>query len=133
MKENVTATKSSRRRELKENLQGWGVVGPILLYYGIFGIIPLAMVFRYSLFSQEDIFSPEVFVGLNNFKTFFTDKSYYGLLLTTLLIAVFTITCSLVFGLLIAVAVTGPIKGKGFYIVFQKSFVEGMTVGGVKA
>ena len=46
---------------------------------------------------------------------FFTEKSYYLLFLATILIAVFTIGLSLVFGMLIALAVTQPLRGRGVY------------------
>lgn len=107
--------KGHRRRVLKENLTGWGIIGPIILYFAIFGIIPLVMVLRYSLFEEKGLFGGTEFVGLGNFVKIFTDPSYYMLLITTLLIAVFTIGLSLVLGMLIALGVTGPIRGKAVY------------------
>lgn len=129
MEENVIDTrKASRKRAAKENLQGWGIVGPIILYYAIFGLIPLAIVFRYS-FMYVDAFGTEDYVGFSNFVKFFTDYDYYGLLFTTLFIALFTIVLSLVLGMLIALAVTGPIKLKGFYrTVYYIPVVVSMAV-----
>lgn len=110
----LTAEKSRRRRNLRENLRGWGIIGPIILYYFIFGIIPMIILFRYS-FMQDDLFLGTYFVGFENFITIFTEKSYYLLFLATILIAVFTIGLSLVFGMLIALAVTQPLRGRGVY------------------
>lgn len=113
--ESDIAQRGHRRRVLRENLIGWGIIGPILLYFAVFGIIPLVMVFRYSL-TEDDLFRGSVFVGLKNFVTIFTDRNYYSLLFTTLLIAVFTIGLSIVLGMLVALGVTGGIRrGKGFY------------------
>lgn len=103
-----------RRRVLKENMTGWAIIGPIILYFAIFGIVPLAIVFRYSLM-EDDLFKGAVFVGFKNFVTIFTNPNYYGLILTTMLIAVFTIGLSLVLGMLIALGVTSSIRGKGVY------------------
>lgn len=110
----VSAEKSRRKRELRENLRGWGIIGPIILYYFIFGIIPMIILFRYS-FTQDDLFLGTQFVGLQNFITIFTDKNYYLLFAATILIAVFTIGLSLVLGMLIALAVTQPIRGRSAY------------------
>jgi len=62
-----------------------------------------------------DLFLGTQFVGFKNFVTIFTDKNYYVLFLATILIAVFTIGLSLVFGMLIALAVTQPLRGRGVY------------------
>ncbi len=102
------------KRDLRENLRGWGILGPIILYYFIFGIIPMIILFRYS-FMEDDLFQGTVFVGFDNFVEIFTNPDYYMLFLATILIAVFTIGLSLVFGMLIAVAVTQPIRGRGAY------------------
>ncbi len=64
---------------------------------------------------QDDLFLGTQFVGFKNFVTIFTDKNYYVLFLATILIAVFTIGLSLVFGMLIALAVTQPLRGRGVY------------------
>ncbi len=126
-KANVSA-KNHRRRILKENLQGWGIIGPIILYFAIFGMIPLVIVFRYSLM-EDDLFKGTTFVGLRNYVTIFTDPAYYKLLFTTLLIAVFTIGLSLVLGMVIALLVTGSIRGKGFYrTVYYIPVVVSMAV-----
>lgn len=120
--------KKRDRRAIRENIRGWGVVGPIVLYYAIFGLIPLGMVFYYSM-TVDDIFKGTEFVGFANFVTIFTDSSYYMLLVTTMLIAVFTIGFSLVFGLLLAKLMTGPIRGKGFYrTVYYMPVVISMAV-----
>ncbi len=110
----LSAEKTRRKRNLRENLRGWGIIGPIILYYFIFGIIPIIILFRYS-FMQDDLFLGTQFVGFKNFVTIFTDNNYYVLFLATILIAVFTIGLSLVFGMLIALAVTQPLRGRGVY------------------
>ena len=38
--------RSRRRIILRENLRGWGIVGPIILYLVIFTFIPLVILFR---------------------------------------------------------------------------------------
>ena len=128
VRDGAAPVKKRDRRAVRENLRGWGVIGPIVLYYAIFGLIPLGMVFYYSL-TVDDIFKGTEFVGFANFVTIFTDSSYYMLILSTLLISVFTIGFSLVFGLLLAKLMTGPIRGKGFYrTVYYLPVVISMAV-----
>lgn len=112
----LTEKKERKRdkRALRENLRGWGIVGPIILYYFIFGIIPMIILFKYS-FMEDDLFRGTVFVGFDNFAEIFTNSDYYLLFLATILIAVFTIGLSLVLGMLIAVGVTQPLRGRGVY------------------
>ncbi len=112
-----SSEKAKRRRsknDLRENLRGWGILGPIILYYFIFGIVPMIILFRYS-FLEDDLFKGTVFVGFDNFVKIFTNSDYYLLFFATILIAVFTIGLSLLLGMLIAVAVTQPIRGRGAY------------------
>ncbi len=117
-----------RRIAMRENLRGWGIIGPIILYLIIFTFIPLIILFRYS-FTQDDLFKGTFFVGLANYVTIFTNPDYYMLFLTTILIAIFTIGLSLVLGMLIALGVTGPIRGKGFYrTVYYIPVVVSMAV-----
>ncbi len=120
--------KKANARRRAENIRGWAVVGPLILYYAIFGIIPLVMVFRYS-FYEDSLFGDMIWVGLRNYTTFFTNKDYYVLLFDTMLIALFTIGFSLVFGLLLAKLMTGSIRGKGFYrTVYYLPVVVSMAV-----
>lgn len=112
-----SSEKAKRKRsknDLRENLRGWGILGPIILYYFIFGIVPMIILFRYS-FLEDDLFKGTVFVGFDNFVKIFTNSDYYLLFFATILIAVFTIGLSLLLGMLIAVAVTQPIRARGAY------------------
>ena len=71
-----SSEKAKRRRsknDLRENLRGWGILGPIILYYFIFGIVPMIILFRYS-FLEDDLFKGTVFVGFDNFVKIFTNS-----------------------------------------------------------
>ena len=102
------------KRKIQENIKGWGIVGPIIIYFAIFGLYPLLILTEWSFYS-EDMYFDLTFVGLKNYIEVFVNPEYYILLLNTLLIAVFTIGLSLVLGMVIALLMTGAIKGKGAY------------------
>jgi len=117
-----------KKREVRDNLRGWGIVGPIMLYYLIFGIVPLVILFEYSM-KEDSLFNGATFVGFKNYITIFTDSSYYMLFLTTIVIALFTIGLSLVLGMLIALAVTQPIRGRTAYrVIYYLPVVISMAV-----
>ncbi len=116
------------KRDKADNIRGWAVLGPLILYYAIFGLIPLGIVIYYSFF-EDKLFGGKDFVGFGNYVKFFTDPKYYVLLFDTMIIAVFTIGLSIVFGLLLAKLMTGNIKGKGFYrTVYYLPVVISMAV-----
>lgn len=102
------------KRKVRETLKGWGVIGPIIIYFAIFGLYPVGVMIYNSFFAKAGFFKYE-FTGFSNYLEFFSDPEYYVLLLNTLLIAVFTIGLSLVLGMLVALLITGPIRGKGVY------------------
>ena len=52
-----------RRIAMRENLRGWGIIGPIILYLIIFTFIPLIILFRYS-FTQDGREKEHIVVGI---------------------------------------------------------------------
>ncbi len=120
---------SAIRKTVRENIQGWLVVGPVILYYLIFGLYPLYILFKNSVYSQRNMFSPMTYVGLGNFVDIFTKPEYYNLLLNTTYIALFTIGISFFLGLLLAHLFTAKIKGTAFFrTVFYIPVVVSMAV-----
>lgn len=104
-----------KKRSTRNTIIAWASIGPICLYYLVFGLVPIAIVIYYGFFSQESVFSPYEFVGFGNYIEIFTQERYYQPFLNTLLFSVFTITISIVFGLLFAKLMTVPIRGQAFY------------------
>lgn len=130
IRRNKKLKRGHRMRILKENLLGWSIVGPILLYFGIFTLIPLVMVIRFSLMSDpKGLLELPTFTGLSNYIKIFTNLEYYRLFGATLLIAVSTIVISLVLGMLFAILMSQPIRGKTFYrTVYYMPVVISMAV-----
>src|SRR3954451_19566200 len=75
-----------------------GLVGPATLYVGIGLLIPLAILFRYSL----NAFVPGKFMvdalTVENYVKFFTDIYYYSVLTRTVRIALITTAICLIMG-----------------------------------
>jgi raffinose/stachyose/melibiose transport system permease protein len=60
-------------------LQGWLFVAPALAAYGVFVLWPLVQTFKYSLYQWDGVL-PARWVGLDNFKTVFSDHELLGVL-----------------------------------------------------
>ena len=95
-------------RQARQTLQGWGVAGPIILYFAIFSLIPLGMVFYYCFTDWDGLSSTWDIVGFENFKKIFTDMYYLRPLLNTFIISFFIIVTveidSVMFGRIIKVS-----------------------------
>jgi raffinose/stachyose/melibiose transport system permease protein len=107
----------------------YALIIPIALIYSVFFILPtvISLFFsmtRWSLFDWQ-------FVGLDNFKQYFQEASLAIGFKNTLFYA--TITCSLkvIFGLCLALLLTGPIRARGYLrsVVFFPVLVSTVGVG----
>lgn len=105
------------------------MVLPIALIYLIFFVIPtLVSLFfsmtRWSLFDWQ-------FVGLENFRTYFSEASLAIGFKNTLFYGVITSALKVIFGLALALLLTGPIRARGYLrsVVFFPVLVSTVGVG----
>jgi raffinose/stachyose/melibiose transport system permease protein len=68
-----------RARTRDGRLHGWVFVAPALGAYGLFVLWPLVQTFKYSLYRWDGV-APARWVGLDNFKTVFTDQQLLSVL-----------------------------------------------------
>ena len=93
------------------------MLAPAVILYGLFVLFPLAQAFHLSLYRWSGLSSDRTFVGLDNFRTLFTENPpqflvYLGhnaiyLILSALIV--------LPLALFFAVVLSGRTKGSGFY------------------
>ncbi|MCL2130416.1 MAG: sugar ABC transporter permease [Treponema sp.] len=102
---------------------------PLLLIFTIFFVIPTLVSFFFSLTVWS--LTEYRFVGLYNFKTFFSEYSLNIGIKNTLLYAIFTSGIKTVLGLLLAVLLTGKLKTKHIIrsIVFFPNLVSTVAIG----
>lgn len=105
------------------------MVLPIALIYLIFFVIPtLVSLFfsmtRWSLFDWQ-------YVGLENFRTYFSEASLAIGFKNTLFYGVVTSALKVIFGLALALLLTGPIRARGYLrsVVFFPVLVSTVGVG----
>src|SRR5699024_11579350 len=74
--------------KLRNNLWGYFFIGPFVIGFFAFTIIPI-ITSLYLSFTQYNLFSPPEWVGFSNFKKMFTDDPRYFQSLTVIFIYVF--------------------------------------------
>lgn len=93
-------------------------LGPSLIGLILFMVIPIVMGFGVS-FTEWNLISDPVFVGLENYKTLFTSPEFYNGLANTLTFLVFYLVPVVFLGLILAVVLNSKLKGK---VIFRTSF-----------
>jgi raffinose/stachyose/melibiose transport system permease protein len=102
---------------------------PTGVIYGIFFIIPTIVAFYFSL-TRWTLFDSH-FIGLDNFREFFSDQSLRIGLKNTLIYAVITSGLKVVIGMGFAVLLTSQLRSRGFLrsVVFFPVLVSTVAVG----
>lgn len=94
----------------------WCVLTPILAYYFLFGLLPLIVVLLLSFVEWNGLRFNEIkWVGIDNFKEFFTQPNYYRMLLNTVGMGVLNVGLSMAVGFIAATFLTKKIRGTTFY------------------
>lgn len=101
--------------QTRESATALAVVLPILVYFIIFTIVPVVMLFYYSMTDLSLVYGSENFIGLRNFVNIFKYKEYINSFLTTLSFAVLIVLFGTTFGLLLALAINSLPSCKSFY------------------
>jgi multiple sugar transport system permease protein len=101
------------QRLFSDKAFAWVMIAPVLIALGAVMIVPFIQIIRMS-FIKYDVFAGGLtsFVGLENYKTMFTDPRFYNALWNTIKFTLITVTFQLLFGLGIAVVLNEKFKGR---------------------
>lgn len=113
------------RSRTRSSWLGYAFVAPNLIGFGIFTLLPLIFAFAVS-FADWDVvsgLSGIKWVGLKNFCTIMTDGGFWESARTTLIYVGVSVPITTAAGLLIALALNGPVPGRNmlrliFFIPF---------------
>lgn len=113
----------------KENSYPLLFILPAIVIFSVFFLIPIISSLYYSM-TIWDLTSSR-FIGLQNYKDFFTDNSLYSSLGHTLIYAFLTSALKVIIAFFIAIFLTTKIKAKGFIrsAVFFPNLVSTIAVG----
>ena len=103
------------RRMWREWLTGWLLIGPIMLYWLVFGGIPLLAVFALAFVRWNGFVGTPSWVGWHNFQTLWRFPLYRDAFWHTLLIGGSVLIVGVVVGFAIALLLNTNVRGRGIY------------------
>jgi len=112
----ANSANSANMRQLKRDLTGFAFISPWLLGFAMLSLFPMIQSLWLS-FTQYDLLTEPVWVGLRNFKEMMADPRLLKSLTVTLRYAVVAVPLRLTAALLIAMVLAQKIKGVGIYRV----------------
>ncbi|MFD7247303.1 carbohydrate ABC transporter permease [Streptomyces massasporeus] len=109
------AAAPKRRPKREREGAAWLFLSPWVLGAIVLTLLPMA-VSLYLSFTDYDLFNPPQWVGLRNYVQMFTeDPRYWRSVVTTLTYVVIAVPLQLALALVVALALKGMKRGKGFY------------------
>ncbi|MEV5101486.1 carbohydrate ABC transporter permease [Streptomyces massasporeus] len=109
------AAAPKRRPRREREGAAWVFLSPWVLGAIVLTLLPMA-VSLYLSFTDYDLFNPPKWIGLRNYVQMFTeDPRYWRSVVTTLTYVVIAVPLQLALALVVALALKGMKRGKGFY------------------
>jgi multiple sugar transport system permease protein/sn-glycerol 3-phosphate transport system permease protein len=125
----------ARRRPTPAERREWllfaALVGPNLLLFAVFTYWPL-LYNGYLSFVRWDMLAPvKTWVGLANYRELLTSAAFGGILLNTLIFTVATVALICGLGLLLALLLNQPLRGRNGVraVVFSPVMLSGAAIG----
>jgi multiple sugar transport system permease protein len=110
-----TQKRWQKQRERRDTRAFIAFVAPMVIGILIFVYIPIIWGLFISFFQARATFSPQQFVGLDNYTTLLSDTEFIRSLTTVTLFAVFIVPTTVIFSLTLAVVINSIKWGKGFF------------------
>ncbi len=107
------------------------LVGPNLLLFAVFTYWPL-LYNGYLSFVRWDLLAPvKLWVGLDNYRELFTSAAFAGILVNTVVFTVATVALICGLGLLLALLLNQPLRGRNGVraVVFSPVMLSGAAIG----
>ncbi len=125
----VKKEQTLKRLHRQEALVGWAFIGPQMIGFVFFVLVPLLSVFLYSLQNRNLLFGTKVFVGLENYRTLMNDPLFMKSLGNTLVFSAGVVPLNLILSLLLALYLGGNYKGVSFVrsIIFLPVVTSGVA------
>ncbi|MFE0019897.1 carbohydrate ABC transporter permease [Amycolatopsis sp. NPDC059021] len=119
------------RRRRRETASAWAYISPSVLIILGLGVVPVVWSLLLS-FQADDLVTPSRLVGLDNYHALAKDPHFAQAVVNTLLYTVLYVPLSIVFGLLLALALNRRIRFIGLYrTLFFVPFIISATAQGV--
>lgn len=112
-----------------DTLGFFAFAAPWILGFVFLTLIPM-VASLYISFTDWNILSDPVWIGLDNFKTIFTDPLFYKSLKVTLLYTVFSVPINIILSIFVAMLLNNNLKGMKLFrtIFYLPAIVSGIVV-----
>ncbi len=123
----IVVSKRSRRLMIRETTTSYLFLAPFLVFFVMFVLYPMFMCVYTSLFDATMGDRPDIFIGLDNYKTLFNDPVFWKALWNTLIIVLVSVPVTCAFSLWVASVISKmPIAAtSAFRCIFYLPVVTG--------
>ena len=111
---------------INDNISGYAFIGPWLIGFLAFLFIPIVSSIYFS-FTQYDLLSEPIFIGIENFKNMIMDGLFWKSLSVTFFYVFFAVPLRLIFALFIAMLFNRKVR---FLRVYQAVYYFPSIIGG---
>ncbi|HEY3337615.1 MAG TPA: sugar ABC transporter permease [Propionicimonas sp.] len=124
--------RTARGGRWRQRLEIAFFVGPALVLFALFVVVPIVQAARYSMFKWNGLGPLRNFVGLQNYVNALSDEVFRGAIANNFLIAGLSILIQLPLGLAVALLLNRRIRGRGLLrVVVFVPYVLAEVVAGV--
>jgi ABC-type sugar transport system permease subunit len=96
-------------------VEGWTILTPILLYYGIFFLFPVFASLALSFTKWSGLSGSPTWVGFANYQRFLSDSTYRTIITNTILFAISILLIQTALAVMIALMLNAKIRGRGIF------------------
>jgi multiple sugar transport system permease protein len=100
---------------MRKSQTGWWFIAPATLHLLVFALVPVAYAAYVSLFRWDILRDERTFVGLDQYQRLMADQAFWGAMGQTFRYALMAVPGGLVAALLVALAVSQPLKGMAWF------------------
>jgi multiple sugar transport system permease protein len=118
-----TGSKNRTWRRAAKGLVPFAYLSPTILLLTVLSLLPIAMVFNYSLMSNVIMEKNPVFVGMANYVKLFTDRVFQQAIFNTLYFTGMSVVFHLILGLTFALLLNTKILSPGTRALFRVVYV----------
>lgn len=117
----------------RDNIKGWAVMTPILIYFALFTVVPIVILFVMSFTNYGETIKAGKFVsewvGWKNYADVFRYPEYFRSIFITFAIAVGVVAAGMTFGFLASLAMKAIVKGSTFFRMIW--YIPGLLSGAI--
>jgi multiple sugar transport system permease protein len=119
----IPRTKTRNLRSVAKGLIPFAYLSPTIVLLSVLSLLPIIMVFRYSLLSNVIMEKNPVFVGLTNYIELITDKAFQQAILNTLYFTGMSVIFHLILGLTFAILLNTNLLPLSIRAIFRGVYV----------